>query len=244
MKYLGAHITICASLAIRLGAALIATLGILLGTMGLYALPASAEDTLRGKANIVDGDTIDIAGIPIRLQGIDAPEQLQKCTGDGGQVACGKLATKALARMIGSAPVACILLGKDNYDRLLGECSSEGQSLNARMVRDGWALAFVKYSERYVAEEKEARAARSGIWQWQFTKPWEWRAGVLEEAAGTLKGPNGCVIKGNINRRGDRIYHMPFHQHYGRTKIDEAKGERWFCSEEEAQAAGWRRALR
>jgi len=128
------------------------TLGLLLGVMGL---PALAEDTLRGKANIVDGDTIDIAGIPIRLQGIDAPEQLQKCTGDGGQVACGRLATKALASMVGSAPITCILLGKDNYDRLLGECSSEGQNLNARMVRDGWALTFVKYSERYIAEKKK-----------------------------------------------------------------------------------------
>jgi endonuclease YncB( thermonuclease family) len=244
MKYVSAYMTMRAYLATRFGAALIATLGTLLGTMGLCALPALAEDTLRGKANIVDGDTIDIAGIPIRLQGIDAPEQLQKCTADGGQVTCGKLATKALVRMIGSEPVTCILLGKDNYNRLLGECSAEGQSLNARMVRDGWALAFVKYSQRYVPEEEEARAARSGIWQWQFTKPWEWRAGILEEAAGTRKGPDGCVIKGNINRRGDRIYHMPFHQHYGRTQVDENKGERWFCSEEEAQVAGWRRALR
>ena len=209
--------------------------------MGLSAL---AEDTLRGRASIVDGDTIDIAGIPIRLQGIDAPEQLQKCTGDGHQVACGKLATKALARIIGNASVTCVLLGQDKYDRLLGECSANGQSLNARIVRDGWALAFVKYSDRYIAQEKEARAARAGIWQWQFAKPWEWRAGMLEEAAGTPVGADGCLIKGNINRRGDRIYHMPFHQHYGRTRIDENKGERWFCSEEEAQAAGWRRSLR
>ncbi|MDX1401575.1 MAG: thermonuclease family protein, partial [Kiloniellales bacterium] len=153
MKYDGAHKSARDWLAMRLSAALIAILGTLLGAM---ALPALAEDTLRGKANIVDGDTIDIAGIPIRLQGIDAPEQLQKCTGDRGQVACGKLATRALSGMIGSAPVTCVLLGKDNYGRLLGECSSEGQSLNARMVRDGWALAFLKYSERYIAEEKEA----------------------------------------------------------------------------------------
>jgi hypothetical protein len=51
-------------------------------------------------------------------------------------------------------------------------------------------------------------------------------------------------IKGNISRSGERIYHMPFHQHYGRTRLDENKGERWFCTEDEAQAAGWRRALR
>ena len=241
MTYNDAQISAKDSLLIRLCAGLTAILGALLTTAGL---PALAEDTLRGKANIVDGDTIDIAGIPIRLQGIDAPEQLQKCTGDGDQVPCGNLATKALARMVGSAPVTCVLLGQDKYDRLLGECSANGQSLNARMVRDGWALAFVKYSDRYTAQENEARAARAGIWQWQFAKPWEWRAGILEEAAGTSRDADGCLIKGNINRRGDRIYHMPFHQHYGRTRIDENKGERWFCSEEEAQAAGWRRSLR
>ena len=244
MNYHGVQMAMKDSSAICFDVVLMATIAVLLGSAWLYDAPALAEDTLRGKANIVDGDTIDIAGIPIRLKGIDAPEQLQKCTGDGGQVACGKLATKALARMIGSAPVTCILLGKDNYDRLLGECSASGQSLNARMVQDGWALAFVKYSDRYIAQEEEARAARAGIWQWQFSKPWEWRAGILEEAAGTPEGPDGCVIKGNINRNGDRIYHMPFHHHYGRTKIDKNKGERWFCSEEEAQAAGWRRALR
>jgi endonuclease YncB( thermonuclease family) len=236
-----AHTSARGALGSRLRAVRTAILGSLLGAL---ALPALAEDALRGTANIVDGDTIKIAGIPIRLQGIDAPEQLQNCTDEGNQVACGKLATEALARMIGTAPVTCVLLGQDKYDRLLGECSTDGQSLNARMVRDGWALAFVKYSDRYIAQEKEARAARSGIWQWQFAKPWDWRAGILEEAADTPRGADGCLIKGNINRRGDRIYHMPFHQHYSRTRIDENAGERWFCSEEDAQAAGWRRALR
>lgn len=241
MKTKDAHTSAKDSLGSHLRAAHTAILGALLVSMGL---PALAEDTLRGTANIVDGDTIEIAGIPIRLHGIDAPEQLQNCTGDGHQITCGKLATKALARMIGTATVTCVLLGQDKYDRLLGECSADGQSLNARMVRDGWALAFVKYSDRYIAQEKEARAERDGIWQWQFAKPWEWRAGILEEAADSPGGADGCLIKGNINRRGDRIYHMPFHQHYGRTRIDENNGERWFCSEEEAQAAGWRRALR
>jgi endonuclease YncB( thermonuclease family) len=240
MTFKYAHISSRGALGSHLRAVVTAILGTLLGSMGPSAL---AEDTLRGTANIADGDTIEIAGLPIRLQGIDAPEQLQNCTGDGNQVACGKLATKALARMIGSRPVTCVLLGQDKYDRLLGECSADGQSLNARMVRDGWALAFVKYSDRYIAQEREARAARAGLWQWEFAKPWDWRAGILDEAVGT-RGTDGCLIKGNINRRGDRIYHMPFHQHYGRTRIDENSGERWFCSEEEAQAAGWRRALR
>ena len=218
---------------------------IVLGAGWLYTLPARADDTLRGNANIVDGDTIDIAGIPIRLEGIDAAEQRQSCTGDNNStVPCGELATKALARLIGGAPVTCVLLGRDSYDRLLGDCSTEGQSLNAQMVRSGWALAFVKYSERYVSAEDEARTARAGLWQWQFDKPWDWRAGVLQQSVGSSESLDGCVIKGNISGSGDRIYHMPFHQHYGRSRIDERTGDRWFCTEDEAQKAGWRRALR
>jgi endonuclease YncB( thermonuclease family) len=84
-----------------------------------------AKDTLQGKANIVDGDTIEIGGIPVRLEGIDAPEQRQSCAGDNNStVPCGELATKALARMIGGATVTCVLLDRDNYDRLLGDCST------------------------------------------------------------------------------------------------------------------------
>ncbi len=56
--------------------------------------------------------------------------------------------------------------------------------------------------------------------------------------------PDQCRIKGNISRKGERIYHMPGGEWYDRTKIDPAKGERWFCSEAEAEAAGWRKALR
>jgi len=52
----------------------------------------------------------------------------------------------------------------------------------------------------------------------------------------------GCTIKGNISRRGERIYHVPGDRYYAATVIDIAKGERWFCSEAEARAAGWRRA--
>jgi endonuclease YncB( thermonuclease family) len=217
----------------------------ILSAASLSGVPARAEDTLRGKANIIDGDTIKIAGISVRLEGIDAPEQRQTCTTENNRkIACGELATKTLARMIGNKPVTCVLLGRDSYNRLLGDCSIEGESLNARMVRGGWALAFVKYSQQYIGQEEEAHSARAGLWQWQFDKPWDWRAGILQEAVGAPESPEGCVIKGNISGSGERIYHMPFQQHYGRTRIDETKGERWFCTEDEAQAAGWRRALR
>lgn len=52
-----------------------------------------------------------------------------------------------------------------------------------------------------------------------------------------------CNIKGNIASDGEKIYHYPGCASYSRTKIDESKGERWFCTSEEARAAGWREAL-
>lgn len=53
---------------------------------------------------------------------------------------------------------------------------------------------------------------------------------------------SSCDIKGNINKRGEHIYHLPTDEYYSRTVIDEGRGERWFCSEEEARSAGWRHA--
>jgi len=58
------------------------------------------------------------------------------------------------------------------------------------------------------------------------------------------EAPAGCVIKGNINKNGERIYHMPFQEAHKRTRINPKMGERWFCTEEEAIKHGWRRALR
>jgi len=66
--------------------------------------------------------------------------------------------------------------------------------------------------------------------------PWEWRRGLND----AVKRDDHCNIKGNINSKGDRIYHSPGSGSYGATKINESKGERWFCSEAEAKAAGWR----
>jgi hypothetical protein len=51
-----------------------------------------------------------------------------------------------------------------------------------------------------------------------------------------------CVIKGNISSSGERIYHVPGQRYYDKTQINESKGERWFCTEQEAVGAGWRKS--
>jgi endonuclease YncB( thermonuclease family) len=119
--------------------------------------------TLTGKSDIVDGDTIRVGAIPVRLYGIDAPEGRQTCERDGKIYGCGQRATQALANLIAGRAVQCEIVGRDTYGRVLAVCTAADIELNRTMVRDGWALAFVKYSERYVADESAAEAAKAGL---------------------------------------------------------------------------------
>ena len=134
---------------------------------------------------------------------------------------------------------------------MVATCTLGSLDLNEWMVLSGWAIAYRQYSTAYVGAEAQAEATKAGIWQGQFTPPWEWRrshddgevAGVTPAAANSTNQP-GCTIKGNISSSGERIFHVPGQQHYSQTVISEAKGERWFCSETEAVQAGWRAAKR
>lgn len=202
---------------------------------------AAAGETVSGPARVVDGDTIVIGDVRIRLEGIDAPETGQTCGRAWlGSWACGQEATSHLARLVRDREVACVSRGSDLYGRMLGVCTTAGLEINADMVRNGLAWAFVKYSTRYVEVEAEARALRLGIWQGEAKPAWAWRAERWSAAASGA--PQGCAIKGNITRSG-HVYHMPWSPWYDKTRIDERRGERWFCSEGDAIAAGWRPAL-
>jgi len=105
------------------------------------------------------------------------------------------------------------------------------------IVSAGLARAFLFYSEEYAADEKRAAIAERGIWQFSMADPASFRA---ERTAGQ-PAPETCPIKGNISDNG-QIYHLPGSRDYARTRINEARGERWFCSETEARRAGWRPA--
>ena len=209
-------------------------------TLILFMIGPAAAATFTGKADIVDGDTIKIGSIPVRLYGIDAPESRQTCNRDGRIYGCGKQSTQALANIIAGGSVQCEIVGRDDYSRALGVCTVADIELNRTMVRNGWALAFIKFSDRYAADQGAAEVARAGLWAGSFVKPWEWRATEVQAAQKT----RACAIKGNINRNGERIYHLPFQQFYPRTRINESKGERWFCTEHDALDASWRRPLR
>ena len=89
----------------------------------------------------------------------------------------------------------------------------------------------------------KAKIAKAGIWSGTFVMPSDFRHS--QQSAGPDTGntaPGQCLIKGNISSKGERIYHVPGARYYDVTVIDTAKGERWFCSEAEAVATGWRRS--
>ena len=110
------------------------------------------------------------------------------------------------------------------------------------MVSQGLALAYRRFSTDYVKDEAGAKRARVGVWRGDFVRPWDWRKGMRLSV--TDSPPGACNIKGNIGRKSVRIYHVPGGQFYARTRIDPSQGERWFCTEAEARAAGWRRSRR
>tara|TARA_R110002110_G_scaffold414910_2_gene646371 strand:+ start:3127 stop:3810 length:684 start_codon:yes stop_codon:yes gene_type:complete len=207
--------------------------------------PAPAEPIV-GRAKIIDGDTIQIAGNRIRLHGIDAPEAKQLCRRNGKRHHCGTQATSALAHLVGKRRLLCRQKDRDRYGRIVAICNIEtadGTDINAEMVRLGLALAYRRYSIDYVTDEDAAKRANAGLWGGQFVAPWDWRQGKrLQAVNDNVAGK--CLVKGNISKRGVRIYHVPGGAYYSRTRIDEQKGERWFCGESDARNAGWRRSKR
>lgn len=231
----------CGCVSLRVAFALVGSVSMLLpGLTGSDAARAASGAPISGVARVVDGDTLDVAGTKIRLEGIDAPESGQTCARRWfGTWTCGTRAADELTRLTSHQAVTCDATGKDKYGRTLAICHAGQVELNAHMVRQGLAWAYVKYSERYVPEEKAARADGIGIWQAPTMTAWDFRAGQWQQAA--AEAPKGCAIKGNVSKSG-QIYHMPWSPWYTKVKMDDAPGKRWFCSETEAIAAGWRPA--
>ncbi len=129
-----------------------------------------------GRARVVDGDTISIGGIKVRLEGIDAPEIRQTClTADGGRWPAGKIAARTLAGWAQRGDADCRVIGHDRYGRVLAACRIADMDVNTRLVREDLAWAFVRYSKRYVGEERAARRAGRGIWTRSCDPAWTYR---------------------------------------------------------------------
>jgi endonuclease YncB( thermonuclease family) len=240
---------------------LIAALLILpLGTF--CARNVHAQTQVTGIPRIVDGDTVQIGELKIRLLGIDAPETDQICLDKNEQRwACGITARDELINRFGGRSWDCRIAGKDRYGRSLGNCEVEGEDVEKWMVTNGWALSFVRYSNTYNGDEVTAKTAKAGLWAGAFFAPWDWRSrnskttvlgsvsvptdaqSVLLSSVSAGAAPSAeCQIKGNVNRRGECIFHLPGTRYYSAIKMDNSKKKRWFCSATEAVAAGCRLA--
>jgi len=206
----------------------------------------SAKADVVGPARIIDGDTLEITGAKIRLHGIDAPESKQNCLANGKAYLCGQKASVALTELIGSSSVRCEEKDQDRYGRVVAVCFVGQVNLNASLVSQGWALAYHRYSKDFIDNEAAAKNNRRGLWAGTFTPPWNWRRGkrlaAFQQPSTSSGSVNGCEIKGNVSSKGSKIFHVPGGRYYEQTRIDEGKGERWFCSKAEAKAAGWRQS--
>ena len=132
-----------------------------------------------GLANVIDGDSLEVDGISIRLSGVDTFESAQYCyRKNGTRWRCGHWGSVELDRLAGGEQVVCTPIDKDSYGRVVARCLKGGTDLARALVAGGWGLAYRKYSKDYTGEEDEARSRGRGVWSSDFEAPWEWRARI------------------------------------------------------------------
>ena len=231
----------------------------------LLSLPSLARAAdITGVPKIRDGDQVQIGNSRIRLGVIDAPSTDQLCLNTTGERwACGVAARDELMKHVAGKSWNCHGRSTDRRGRIIARCEVDGEDIQKWLVTSGWALAFTRFSRDYEADEKAAREAKAGMWQGAFIAPWDWRvrnkkttilgatkpppnahAILLASASGPVAPSPDCTIKGNVNSSGECIYHTPTSRWYAKIEMKISKGTRWFCSVDEAEAAGCRETRR
>lgn len=202
------------------------------------ALPGAPDPgQLKGRAVAVTGDTLRIAGKTVVLEDVEAPEPTQSCRRKNGAWACGKAAKDALAALVRGRRVTCDVVGESaNASR--ARCYVEGDDIAETLVRKGYVFAAGGFWGSYAGVEDQAEEEKAGLWAGEAERPQEYRDKRWEEAK--KSAPEGCPIKGPI-RSGARVYVLPWSASYDSIRLRTSRGERWFCSESEAEAAGWTR---
>lgn len=163
----------------------------------LSSTVAALSAALIGQASVIDGDTLEIHGRPIRLWGIDAPERSQLCRGeDSLQYRCGAKAANDLDAFIARRPVTCVPLTNDRYGRTVATCTVAGNDLADWLVRNGLAMDWPQYSKgKYNEAQREAEHAGRGLWAGSYVAPWLYRACI--RASGRLAD---CSDDANAHR--------------------------------------------
>lgn len=214
------------------GAAIAATEG---------AVGGGASGGAASKARAIDGDTLEFGGEIIDLIGIDAPELGQVCLNGKQPYRCGVDAAYALDKLIGVGGVQCTRQTAGSA-HVAGTCSSEKRDVGEILLQQGMATAIPDHFPGYADAEATARQAKLGIWRGSFVTPTDWRNGerLPEEVAADDQGT--CDVKGVLDAGGQRIYLVPLDPGYADIRVDPTRGDRLFCSDEEARIAGWARA--
>src|SRR6195256_4357027 len=142
-----------------------------------FLLPALAEAAdITGVAKVREGDTVQIGNTRVRLGGIDAPSVDQLCLNSKGERwTCGVAARDELIKRADNKVWTCHGRQTDRRGRTVARCEVDGEDIQKWMVTNGWALAFVRISRDYEADEKAAREAKAGMWAGAFIAPWDWR---------------------------------------------------------------------
>ena len=236
--------------------------GLLLLGLLLPSFAHAADIT--GVPKIREADALQIGASRIRLGGIDAPSVDQLCINNSGERwTCGVAARDELIKHVGNKSWTCHVRQTDRRGRQIARCEVDGEDIQKWLVQSGWALSYARVSHDYDADETAAREAKAGMWQGAFIAPWDWRvrnkkttilgavkppenahATLLASASESVAPSPDCTIKGNVNGAGECIYHTPTSRWYAKIKMRIAKGTRWFCSAEEAEAAGCRETRR
>ena len=153
----------------------------------LVLLSNSSAEEISGIPKVVDGDTVHINNYKFRLEGIDAPEMRQQCKKESFKISsligftfykdysCGRVSKEKLITKINTSEVKCISLSKDKYKRYIATCFKGKTNLNQWMVRNGFAIAYRRYSKKYVPDEEFAKENKLGLWQGKFMEPEKWR---------------------------------------------------------------------
>ncbi|MCC7253325.1 thermonuclease family protein [Hyphomicrobium sp.] len=202
------------------------------------ALPDSDPSKIEGRATAITGDTLRVAGTRILLDGIEAPEATQSCRRRSGTWRCGAAAKEALADLVRGRRVSCDIIGEHGTAKR-ARCQVGGADIAERLVRNGSVFADSGFWGSYADVENEARTQKVGLWAGEADRPQDYRDKRWQEAK--KSAPEGCPIKGPI-RAGARTYILPWAPSYDSIRLRTSRGERWFCSESEAEAAGWTRA--
>lgn len=194
--------------------------------------PASGR--IESKAIAISGDEMRIGSEMVRLFGVERPDATQICA---QSKSCAANAKAALQKLVGGKKVTCDVSGRLTETISRATCQVNGADVAGQLVRGGHVFATTGLFATYSSAEREARSNRVGLWRTDPARPSEHRAKLWEVAK--QAAPTGCPIKGTVS--GDsKTYLVPWSVSYDKSKVRQEKGERWFCTEEEAKAAGWK----